>query len=544
MAPMKTPNSIRSLQWLRARITVRMRLSLLLGMAIAVTAWLGTMLLGTTRHINSALQQLASEQLPASYQLGILRQSFLRAVTAERSLMFQSMATPSAKALVAEHDESITAARSAWRELERLVPLAVAGTTFNATFGEWENTTKEVLSILAEDTPAGRRDAIDLSMTAGQDCALAVRSSLDEVSDKCAALVSQAATDAGATAATAESDFTYHLGISIAVLVLFGFVIITSVVGPLVRVQRAMAQVAGGGGDLTKRLSIRGGGEITALAQAFNQFLDGLTEMVRKIRSTASEVSTAAEQVDVVSNGLANNSSTLSQRVEAAGSAANRVREITDIAAGSTTQLSASIREIAENSQRSAETSSAGVRLVESTWSEVDAMGKESSQIRRMLDVIETIARQTNLLALNASVEAARAGDAGAGFAVVAERVKSLAIETSSATTEIGDRVDRFLTRVEKSVKSIGEIKQVITNVETATNSNASAVEEQSAVTQDFADSFAQISQSSTSIANELGSLSQVAESSHADASSARSSAQTLTDSAQKLQQLVGQFRT
>ncbi len=531
------------IDWLRARISVRLRLGLMLGMAIAVTVWLGTMLLGTTHGINAAFQTMAREQLPASVQLGLLRQSFLRAVVAERTLMFQSMSTPGAKALVAEHDESVAAAKSAWQELQRLVPGAVTGASFETTFAEWEATTKEVAQILAEDTPAARRDAIDLSMSAGQEAALAVRTSLDEVSDRCATSVTAAASEAAAAATAADSSFTYYLWVSIAVMVLFGFVIITSVAGPLGRVQRAMAQVASGGGDLTKRLSTRGGGEITLLAKAFNQFLDGLAEMVQEIRTTANEVSAAAEQVDVVSNGLANNSTTLSQRVEAAGSAANRVREITDVAAGSTSQLSASIREIAENSQRSAETSSAGVRLVEATWTEVDAMGKESGEIRRMLDVIETIARQTNLLALNASVEAARAGDAGAGFAVVAERVKSLAIETSKATTEIGDRVDKFLGRVDNSVRSIGQIKQVISNIEMATNSNASAVEQQSAVTQDFANSFTQISQSSNSIANELDSLAQVAESSQQDATSARSSAATLTQSALRLDQLVGQFR-
>ena len=540
---MKESALSRSIDWLRARTSVRLRLGLMLGMAIAVTAWLGTMLLGTTRGINEAFQSMARDQLPASAQLGVLRQSFLRAVVAERSLMFQSMSTPAAKALVAEHDESVVAAHSAWQELERLVPTSTKGTSFATKFAEWENTSKEVLQILAEDTPAARRDAIDLSMSAGQDAALAVRSGLDEVSSRCSDAVSEAAEGAAAVAAAAEEGFAYYLGTSIAVLVLFGFIIITSVVRPLVRVQRAMAQVAGGGGDLTQRLSTRGGGEITALAKAFNRFLDGLAEMVQKIRATASEVSSSAAQVDVVSTGLANNSMTLSQRVEAAGAAADRVREITDVAAGSTAQLSASIREIAENSQRSAETSSSGVRLVESTWHEVDAMGKESGEIRRMLDVIGSIARQTNLLALNASVEAARAGDAGAGFAVVAERVKSLAIETSKATSEIGSRVDRFLNRVESSVKSIGQIKSVIAEVELATSSNASAVEEQSAVTQDFAHSFTQISKSSTSIASELSSLAEVAASSRQDASSARASAEALTTSAQRLDALVGQFR-
>ncbi len=170
-------------------------------------------------------------------------------------------------------------------------------------------------------------------------------------------------------------------------------------------------------------------------------------------------------------------------------------------------------------------------------------MGKDSGEIRRMLDVIGSIARQTNLLALHASVEAARAGAAGAGFAVVAERVKSLSIETSKATTEIGSRVDRFLERVEQTVRSMGSIKKVIADVEIATNSNASAVEEQSAVTQEFANSFGSIAQSSSEIAGELESLSRVAESSRNDAASARTSAQQLSGSAQQLERLVGQFR-
>jgi methyl-accepting chemotaxis protein len=527
----------------RSLITVRLRLAALLGLAVAVTIWLSSMVLETTRQLDTSLQGLAGRELPAAVQLGTLRQSFLRAVVAERSLLFQSMATDGAKALVAEHGASVAAAAAAWQELGRLVPTAVDGATFPSAFQTWQEASKETLEILAEDTPSARRDAIDTSMGAGEEAAVAVRASLDAVAGKVGELAAAAARAASEKVATAEQSFTQSLTFGIVVLVLFGIVIIASVVRPLVRVQRMMAQVASGGGDLTQRLGTGGGGEITALATAFNRFLDGLAEMVGKIRTTANDVSAAARQVDVVSDGLRQNADLLGQRIEAAGSAAVRVREITDVAAGSTTQLSASIREIAQNSQQSAETSSSGVQLVETTWREVDAMGKDSGEIRRMLDVIGSIARQTNLLALNASVEAARAGAAGAGFAVVAERVKSLSIETSKATTEIGSRVDRFLERVEQTVRSMGSIKKVIADVEIATNSNASAVEEQSAVTQEFANSFGSIAQSSSEIAGELESLSRVAESSRNDAASARTSAQQLSGSAQQLERLVGQFR-
>lgn len=212
-------------------------------------------------------------------------------------------------------------------------------------------------------------------------------------------------------------------------------------------------------------------------------------------------------------------------------------------AAESTRELSASITKIAESSQHLMVTAHQVRQLAEGTCEVVDEMGKDSTHVQRVVAIIESIARQTNLLALNASVEAARAGETGAGFAVVAERVKALSIETAKATAEIGSRIESFVGRVQQTTKAIGNIKDATTGFETSTGGIAAAMEAQSAMTQEFADSFATIQDAGIRIAEEMRGMQSTASGATQGANAARKSSGDLLGASAKLAELVGSFR-
>jgi DNA-binding ferritin-like protein len=177
----------------------------------------------------------------------------------------------------------------------------------------------------------------------------------------------------------------------------------------------------------------------------------------------------------------------LSTMLEATTSMVAKLSESAQSVSTATEEMTSSISEIAKNSAESARVASSAVALAETTNTIVGTLGESSAKIGQVVKVITTIAQQTNLLALNATIEAARAGAAGKGFAVVANEVKELAKATAKATEDIGHRIEAIQTDATNAVEAIGKIGAVIDRISDISNSIASAVEEQTAVTNEIA---------------------------------------------------------
>ncbi len=312
-------------------------------------------------------------------------------------------------------------------------------------------------------------------------------------------------------------------GIMLLILVTVSLVIARSICTPLKLTTRAMHNIAAGDGDLTQRLDSTGNDEVARLAGAFNEF-------ATKVQNTISQVSSATNQIATSADNLTAITAKSHQGM-------GRQRSETEQVATAVTEMAATVHEISRNAENTAASArdanreaNSGRNIVneasqaihalageiESAAHVINRLESESEGIGSVLDVIRGIAEQTNLLALNAAIEAARAGEQGRGFAVVADEVRTLASRTQQSTQEIQAMIERLQSGTSEAVQvmgrsqsttqvtvdkaraaaeSLGKIVQSISTISDMNTQIASAAEEQSAVAQEIDRSIVQIAQ-------------------------------------------------
>ena len=278
------------------------------------------------------------------------------------------------------------------------------------------------------------------------------------------------------------------------------------------------------------------------LVSGTNALLDTLVEPLRFVAHNAEALGASAEQLTEVSQQLGANAAETSAQTQVVAAAADKVSRSTQSVATSTEEMAASIKEIAKNASESARVASQAVKMAESTNATVGKLGDSAIDIGKVIKVITSIAQQTNLLALNATIEAARAGEAGKGFAVVANEVKELAKETAKATEDIGRSIESIQTDTQDAVAAIGHITTIIAQINDISSTIASAVEEQSATTNEMGRNVAESAQGSGEIARNITTVASAAQSTASGAGQTMTAATELARMAAELKQLVAKF--
>lgn len=255
--------------------------------------------------------------------------------------------------------------------------------------------------------------------------------------------------------------------IALAIIVFLALIVVRSIIRPLKSAVSAMNDIARGDGDLTRRLEIGGKDELSQLATAFNSFADQVHGLVERVLSSTRTLNEASEE--------------LNQIMGEAEQGVERQKSESDQVATAMNEMTATAQEVANNASEASDAADhANVQVcdaqglvhqtievigglteqVEEGVKVIEKLGTDSRKIDSVLEVIREIADQTNLLALNAAIEAARAGEAGRGFAVVADEVRTLASRTQKSTQEIQETIERLQTGAGNAVKLIGSISE------------------------------------------------------------------------------------
>ena len=236
-----------------------------------------------------------------------------------------------------------------------------------------------------------------------------------------------------------------------------------------------------------------------------------LAELTKKFSGEAEELSGSVQsalQIVLSSVGtlLSNAAQTGQQAQDVSAGAVEASANIQTVASAST-ELTASISEISNQISRAASVSRQAVEDAESTNTRVTSLSSAAEQVGQVVTLIQDIAEQTNLLALNATIEAARAGEAGKGFAVVASEVKNLANQTARATDEIKSKIDEIQNETSVTAESIRGFRETIRQIDELATAVSAAIEEQGAATAEIARNVEQAAASTSEISTLMGSV-------------------------------------
>jgi len=504
-------------------LSFRNKLLIPLGLVAALFIAMAAVSISKLMVLGEEIDELATLDVNGLNFLLQADRDLYQAQVAERSLLFLEPGSDAYRKMLGMHDENIVQARDrigkfiAMAEESGKVDMLGLGQViadYRQAQASWERQTRALVANLSDNALSGREEATALSFGAVGQSFEGMRDHIDVMGEIMLNRTQAVATMGQNDVAAGQQLVVTLLVAGIAIILLIAIVMPLLIVRPMRALIGHLENVAQGEGDLTVRLDASTRDEMGRLARAFNQFVAKLQELVTRSVDSTAQLSAASEELSMVAT-------------DSRQAVTQQLSEIDQVATAMN-EMTATVQEVARNAQEAEmaaraadEQASGGQRVVHDTVAAINALATRveglsqtmtslegaSVDIGTVLEVIKGIAEQTNLLALNAAIEAARAGEQGRGFAVVADEVRQLASRTQQSTREIQGMIESLQatasqaagemeagrkdaeTSVEKAAQAGKALDDIARAVKTITDMNvqiASAAEEQAAVTEEL----------------------------------------------------------
>ncbi|SDR68459.1 methyl-accepting chemotaxis protein [Halopseudomonas sabulinigri] len=504
--------------------------------------------------VESRLERVSQELLPQSSLILEADRDMYQALQAERALLAgvpaaevgdeQTGNMQQARDRIAKYGASTVSAQG-----------KALAADFARAFEVWQRTSLDNARMAA----SGNADqASEISYGRGYQEFSTARDLIDQMTELVNAEAEQEGIDARADADASHFRVGVVLVIGALVCLLMIAFFPSLIVTPLHDLLQRIRDIADGEGDLTKRVTVHSSDELGKLSRAVNDFLEQLQTLIRQVAESTLQVASASEEMSAIATGQ--------ERL------VNEQYMAIDQVSTAATEMSAAIHEVADNAHSTADAASTADKQghqasevvghtmndlrrlaadVEEAAGVIDNLEQDTDKIGGVLSVIEGIAEQTNLLALNAAIEAARAGEQGRGFAVVADEVRALAARTQDSTRDIQQMIQKLQAGAGQAVSVMQRGAELAAqSVEKATATETS-LSETSASVMRINDMAAQIaaaceeqSQTTEDIARNISGIRDLSNQAAQSSQESRDASNALARLASTLQQQVGRFKT
>ena len=409
--------------------------------------------------IREATTEMETNMLPSVTYLSNMQENSLRLrITSFRTLVNREPASlQETEARVTELVNKLQDAKKHYAAIDMGEEESTIFKQFDTTLATFLQVQTQVLELSRQDKTEDMRTLINSRMKEATDLMGVQINQLISLNNR------EAAKAAVASKQQYDNALTGVIGVSVfAVLltVLLAWLLTKSIVNPLSRALRAAQDIASG--NLTRPITVDGNDEPTRLLEALVAMQTNLRQTIALISGSSTQLASAAEELNAVTEESSKGLQQQNNEIEQAATAVNELTAAVEEVARNAVSTSEASRQSTDTARQGRDRVVDTVKSIESMATEIQAtsglvqgLAEQGRDIGKVLDVIRSIAEQTNLLALNAAIEAARAGEAGRGFAVVADEVRALAHRTAQSTQEIEQMVAGIQTRTGEAVQSM-----------------------------------------------------------------------------------------